>query len=237
MRIQKMRMISAMMSLLAAICMTDVQAGQFVVIGVDRTEDYGQMTKTAIAIAADYIDQAKPGDHILVRWISDASYPPDQIITDLSLPSVELPEVKGIYDRKGKRQRQLMIVNLKHQIFRLKLQVIDLLHNQCVGSTKGTDIIGFLTAAAEHFANASPHDEKLLVLATDLGENRNYKAKINLQETDVQIYLIQSVADPAQVEATRTRWIALFEDWSASNIDFRWPTYQQINWNNEKCIR
>ncbi len=220
---------------LAALWCLNAQSAQFTVFGADRTEGYSTMTETAMAIAIDRVKRASEGDEVVVRWISDRSYQPDQAITHLKVPEVNLPKVINRFDKKGKRRRAVAINKYKHHVSAVKISAINALKKQCVGSTMRTDIIGFITAAAELFAAAPDGKDKLLVLATDLNDNRKYRVDIDLHGAHVQVYLLRSVADPAQVMRIRDHWSGLFNKWGAAQVDFLWPSLEQTNWENEQC--
>lgn len=209
----------------------------FIVVGIDRTEAYEAMTESAVAIALDYVKQADPGDELWLRYISGASYPLDQIITHLNLPQADLPEPSGLYDARGKRQHQLALKQFKRGVYQAKLRSVETLYNQCVGPTRRTDIVGFITAAAEHFATAPEGADKQLVLATDLGENRHYDSLIDLSGVSVRIYQVRGASDPAVVQRARKHWQEVFHLWGAADVLFPMPSLEQLNWDNARCKR
>lgn len=212
-------------------------AGRFVVIGVDRTAGYDQMTAVGIAIAVDYVKHAGLGDEVVVRWISDRSYQADQLVGHLKVPTANFPVVRGIFNTRMKRRRELELAGLKAQVLTIKTETVELLTAQCVGPTKRTDIIGFVTAASEAFARIPQAVEHILVLATDLLENTHFNGDIDLTGAKVRVHLIHNVANPGEIAVMRKKWSEKFMRWGASEVEYLWPTLEQLNWSNKQCTQ
>lgn len=194
------------------------QAPRMVVFGVDRTERYEVMTKPALALAEQALLQAAPGDELVFRWISDRSYRSDELIVLVKLP--EVPRVRNQFDPREKTLAHGAMNRLRAEVQR----GLQALRAQAPSSgTSSTDLYGFITSAAEHFSLAPSGLRKVLVIASDMEDNRRYNIRPNLSGVEVQIYLlvIEKQPDPAQFAQLKARWARYFlEHCGAARVDF-----------------
>jgi hypothetical protein len=72
------------------------------VVGVDRTESWEAMTQLTLGLAEHVLSEAKPGDTLVFRWISDRSYAPSEQFTRVTLPAIERPTSR--LDRQGQQR-------------------------------------------------------------------------------------------------------------------------------------
>lgn len=212
--------------------------GRLIMFGVDRTERWEEMThmtlglaertleKVQLGAAADAELHAMPGDTLIFRWISDRSYSPTEVFAEVHLPTLIQP--RGPFDREGKRNAATALARLKQALIggldAIRKQRPDHQEGRSVltQGTRATDILGFLTAASEQFAQAPAGVKKVLVLATDMQDNRHYKIKPDLSGVEVIVYLIaRGNANPVAAHHLQERWTALFKTCGAEQVSYR----------------
>jgi hypothetical protein len=196
------------------------------VVGVDRTESWEAMTQLTLGLAEHVLSEAKPGDTLVFRWISDRSYAPSEQFTRVTLPAIERPTSR--LDRQG-QQRYLAARRALAGAYQDGMRQI---RRFVPGSadhpgtpdlrqgTPATDLMGFVTAAAEVFATAPPESAKVLVVIGDLQDNRNFDVKPDLQGVDVVVHLVSRDADPTRAQLLKERWTAFFTERGAQSVTF-----------------
>lgn len=194
--------------------------GRVIVVGIDRTEGYQAMTRSALRLAEKVVLDARPGDRVIFRWISAASYGPDQTIAVLDLPVPDLPVPKSSMDREGQVARQRAARRAATRIAESKLAMVELLRKACVGATRATDIAGFVEAAAEIFAAAPTSKSRRLVLYTDLLDNRHFDVSPDLRDVLVEAHLVRTLEDPGVAGELREDWRSRFLAWGARQVTF-----------------
>jgi hypothetical protein len=203
-------------------------AGRTIVFGVDRSDTWERMTRIGMALAEQtLLHDLRPGDEIVYRWISDRSYAADQAFAQVRLPV--LLAAKGQLDHRGKqeaaRTRQALITAARQgqtQLRRFTPEAssanpgLDLRNG-----TKSTDLIGFLTAAAEQFAQTDASRPRLLIIVSDLEDNRRFPVKPNLAGVEVVVYSVSLRADPAKGQQLQKQWTQFFTQSGARVVEFR----------------
>ncbi len=191
---------------------------RFIVVGVDRTESWERMTRPALALAEQTLRVSRPRDELLFRWISDRSYRSDEAFAHIKLPAIST----GTGNPFDRREKQAL--DLANNRFRAEAKKgIDTIRAQHPeGPTTSTDIPGFLAAAAEQFSATPAGYRKVLVIISDMEDNRNYKVRPDLSSVEVQIYLmvISEHPDPAQGERLKTQWTAFLKKCGAASVTF-----------------
>lgn len=191
------------------------------VIGIDRSGSYTSLLHRGLAIAAALIEQARPGDEIIVRWISGHSYESDQVVAHIVTPSAPHPlphpgvDTSNPFDVRARRvlaawraretQRRRVFFT---QLRRLKAKEVARLCALTPHRAPTTDIFGFVAAAADAFAELGHHhQDKELVLVTDLKDtvHRVFPAP-DLRGVHVAVWGIRTGSDPLAAERLRKRW-------------------------------
>ena len=196
---------------------------QYIVFGADRTGSYKDMTGLALRIAEGFVRKAQPGDEMYFRWISGNSYKVDQVFAHLRLPAMKLSTVRNSYDRRAKYQQALLKQRITQIIRMRKRNALLQIRKQCPGSTGRTDIYGFITAAADQFTSAPSDASRILVLATDLDDNRRYKIQPDLSNVAVYVYPVKNDPDPARMKAKKDHWESYFKASGAISVRFVTP--------------
>jgi len=203
-------------------------AGRAVVFGVDRTDTWDRMTRIGMALAEQtLLHDLRPGDQILYRWISDRSYAADQAFAQVHLPA--LSAAKSQLDHRGKleaaRTRQALISAAGQGRAQLRRFTPEALPASPAldlrKGTKSTDLIGFLTAAAEYFAQSDAARPRQLVMVSDLEDNRRFAVKPNLAGVAVLVYSVSLRADPDKGQKLREQWTQFFTQCGARAVEFR----------------
>lgn len=191
------------------------------VIGIDRSGSYAGLLHRGLAIAAALIEQARPGDAIIVRWISGHSYESDQVIAHIVIPLAPNPlqrpgvntanpfdvRARGAvaaWQARETQRRQAFFAQLR----RLKAKEVARLCTLTPHRAPTTDIFGFVAAAADAFTElAHPHQEKELVLVTDLKDTvHRVFPPPDLAGVRVAVWGIRTGSDPLAAERLRKRW-------------------------------
>ena len=206
---------------------SETEAPRFVVIGIDRTENWETMTRPALRLAETTIRQSHPGDELVVRWISDRSYRSDETIAHIRLPAIPRKAVNP-FDRQAKLELAAAKSRVQSEAVR-GLQLIN--SQQTRPATRATDVYGFIAAAAEHFAEASPGVHKVLVIASDMGDNRKQRLYPDLRGVDVEVALVvHADPNPVRVAALKDAWTAYFSRCGAQSVK-----YSPIAWDSKSA--
>jgi hypothetical protein len=201
---------------------------RFVVFGVDRSEPWNAMSRTTLGLAEQaLLRDARPGDELVYRWISDRSYAADEAFAHIVLPT--LSRAANPLDRQGRANE----ASSKQALARAAEEGLAQLRRHVPGATpaggrpdlrKGTpstDIYGFVTAAAGHFAAAPAGRAKQLVIASDMEDNRRYQVRPDLKGVEVVVYLVSLKADPVAAQRLQAQWTDFFRECGATRTSFR----------------
>lgn len=185
------------------------------VIGIDRSGSYSFLEPgRQMALAA--VREAKPGDTIVVRWISGNSYRNAEFALRFTAPVVNVRDCSNRYDATCKSEN--LAAKLADQQARAAAlaQVRDLR----VGSASKTDLVGFLLAASEVLATAPPSAVRQVWLATDLLDNvQRYQLPVDLAGAKVSVRGLQN-EDPERAMALRAEWHGRFASYGAGEVRF-----------------
>lgn len=209
---------------------------EFIVFGADRTGSYREMTSLALEVGERFVKKARPGDEIYFRWISGNSYQVDQLFAHLRLPSPNLPTANNQFDRKARYQRMLAGQRLRKITLDRKRAVLARIRSQCPSATRRTDIYGFITAAAEQFAQAPPQSRRIMVIATDLDDNRAYEIEPSLTGVDVLVYPIKNHPNPAVMKTRKQHWVDYLTRCGAQSVEFFTPSMIDIRPSAGQCV-
>lgn len=186
------------------------------VCGVDRSGSY-DFARVGLGFCERLIRDAGPGDVVIVRWISGASYANSEFVTRLDLERVRLPDCSGNPFDRACRQRRLL---MDSRIEAAKGAEMRRLHQVKPERADHTDIYGLLQAAADAFETEPAGMQRELYLATDLKDNMRRRAVPRLTAVQVHVVLFQTGADPAEVLKLRTAWEKWFRAMGATRVTF-----------------
>jgi len=187
--------------------------------GVDRTEPSEKgMTSAGLAImnrallaladsgptgTSDALKLCVPSNgacHIQVRWISNISYAPTEVVTDIRLPQIDEPT--DVFDGNGKRRKYGETKARNGELARGQRDLAAALPDP--KGTRRTDIYGFLQAAADYFTQ--PATNKVLAYVSDLEDNEHFHMIPDLRGVDVKIYSAALRADPVAMHQLQAKW-------------------------------
>jgi len=193
-------------------------APRFLVIGVDRSESFDRLTRTALGLAEQHLRKARPADEMVVRWISDRSYRSDEVFLH-----VRLPDLPTVAENPFNAKQRAVVAEAKRRFqgeASKALNVIQAQHPE--GGTPSTDIFGFIAAAAEHLAVAPAGYERQLIIASDMEDNRRYDVVPDLSGVAVRIHLIviAEQPDPSRIASLKTVWEGYFKKAGAASVTF-----------------
>jgi hypothetical protein len=193
----------------------EIRPPRYSVCGIDRTGSY-DFVGPGLELCARLVAEARPGDVIVFRWISHASYLADDFIARFSLPDVALVNCTNPFDQRCKRARgaqeaQLNAVKraFSQQILHLRPTIV-----------YRTDIYGFFQAASEILAAAPAGAERHIYAATDLLDNVRYRISPDLQGMQITIFAFQTDANPQRTLELRRRWETFFRNHGAAAVAF-----------------
>ena len=208
-----------------------IDRGTLTVFGIDRTEPENKgMTAAGIAVADHVLKSLADGNddgvmacaptdgrcRIQIRWISDVSYAPTELVTEMSLSRIDQPA--NAFDGSGKRRRYVELQTRRAELARA-LRVLRALQPNPKG-TQRTDLFGFLQAASEYFSQSATAT-KVLIYVSDLEDNEHFRITPDLQGVDVQIYAVAWRADPVAMQRLQSKWRkVLTEKCRAKSVTF-----------------
>lgn len=187
------------------------------VCGIDRSGSAKQFLATAVDVCANEIASASAGSTVIVRWISEASYRSNEEAVRVTIP----PAIRcaNLYDFRCKRASGAAERNARSA----KRAALTTLLSLRPATAPRTDLIGYMQAAADAFAEDTAGSSHRLVVATDLVDTRGFRTAPVLKGADVLLVLLISDEDPAKVVSMRDRWIHWFERLGAQRVAFRHP--------------
>lgn len=194
------------------------QGNTFTIIGIDVSGSYKKMILSVKNICRKIISNAKPGDGIYVRAISDESYTPvrrdgeDNTIAYSKF--IDVPKNNNTFNNKAK----VRIAKSRKLFQKQKDQMIQSIELINIKPSPKTDIYGFIQSASDLFDNAPEGTRKALMFATDLKDNAGFKCKPNLKGVNVTIFQFLVDADPMTSQKRRDEWVQRFKSWGAENV-------------------
>lgn len=197
------------------------QGNTFTVIGIDVSGSYKKMILSVKNICKKIISNAKPGDEIYVRAISDESYTPirqdGEDNTIVHEKFMEIKENKNSFNKKARARS----INMQRLFQKQKDQMIQSIELIDLKPSPKTDIYGFIQSASDLFDNAPEGTRKVLMFATDLKDNAGFKCKPNLKGVEVTIFQFLVDADPMTSQKRRDEWNQKLKSWGADKVTFK----------------
>lgn len=220
----------ATLSLLASILIASPQTNAdeppvFIIVGVDRTAGWNEMTRDALRVAETLVKDARPGDIMEFRWISEASWPPQNHIGTFRFPPYTVPNSHG----KQINPRIRVLRNKLHQQYLRKLaeevnSMYDFLWASCKAETRSTDIGGFIEAASDRFQQYPARARRKIVIMSDFEERMAFPVTPNLSTVSVTIVPLRQSANPAEAKEKLDNWLFwLQEATNVSDVEIRRP--------------
>jgi len=196
-------------------CLYAQNGAAVVVFGLDETGSYNLRHK-GIEIAQTVIGSLKGGDVFYARRITDKSFSDSASIFRLSIPDTgNQPANK--FDRKAYSEWQKKV----KQASLVKSQAVDILRNMKPVKATGTDIWGFFAAATARFqAEGQEYKKRTIIISTDMKDNMNRKAAIDLFGANVIIVGFQSGENACENQNLQAAWQAALKKVNAGSISF-----------------
>jgi hypothetical protein len=178
-----------------------VRCPRVVVVGFDRTGSYALAAEGRRQVADVLVRSACPGDTWYFRWISNDSFSDRNIIFTLRLPPVP-PASSNPFDRRSRAAAERSLARIAQAKRAAAVQLAKLRP----ASVYHTDIWGFLAKAATLLASAPQGSQRILILATDLGDTLNRRVALDLAGVRAYVVAFQSGQDAAGAAARRGFW-------------------------------
>lgn len=209
--------VAALISATSPCLHSQAAARTITVCGIDRSGSAKEFLATAVDVCANEIASATAGSTVIVRWISEASYRSNEEAVRVTIPS----PIRCVnqYDFRCKRAGGAAERNARSA----KRAALTTLLSLRPATAPRTDLMGYVQAAADAFAEDTAGSSHRLVVATDLVDTRGFRTAPVLKGADVLLVLLISEEDPAKVVATRDRWTHWFERLGAQRVVFRHP--------------
>lgn len=186
---------------------------RYVVCGIDRSGSFQNLLETGKQVCAETIRKAGPGDEIVLRWISEASYLADQnFIAHYVIPAGggcgdnPFDEACAAEERAVEAAKQATA----QEIRRL----------QAPRASK-TDIYGFFQKASDVLRHVPPDAERVIIVASDLVDNVRFRvAPGHLDGIQIEVHGFEPSADPYEVSQARDAWTQYFNENGAASVSF-----------------
>lgn len=170
---------------------------------LDRSGSY-QDFATAKRVAIGSASQLEPGDEIAVRWISDESYRPRELVLDRIIPVVR--RVENAFDRAQKRQAQMDVLRAKASVHEVMKELSELDPPRA----SYTDVWGSVLAAQEWFESI-PCNREVIVAVSDLRHNRGALPELSLRGVEFIVAAFEHDGDVYDTQRVRAAAQALLE--------------------------
>jgi len=189
---------------------------------IDQSGSY-QSTGAAIEQAARLIEHsACPGDEWFVRAIGTDSYAPSAHLFTATLDRVGTPPPTPANPvAVGQYARAQHAWHLKHQTFQAQRSTVaGEVRKIPVGIEQASDIWGALLKADELLAQTPAGYQPVIILATDLDDNRGRQDALHLAGVFVLVLAFEG-DDPVVSRALRAQWQTVFEQAGAARFVIR----------------
>jgi len=194
-----------------------------VVYVIDATGSYNFVGQALSKAATEVERNAQPGDVWFFRWITNASYSDSTAVFALRCP--DLPEAPtNPFDSNARRRWQTQQASLTG----LKRKAATMLRSQRPRPVRGTDIYGAFAKASDIFETTVTQGEKVVVIATDLGDTENRKVPFSLSGARVIICLYQGGRNVQEARARRDYWVGLIRRAGAEQIRVLDPAQSSV---------
>ena len=170
---------------------------------VDRSGSY-EGIDAARRLAGGLVAQLRGGDSVLVRWISDHSYDPRDLVIDETIPTVET--VRNQFNRRERARVQ----KERRRLVQTKRDLLALLARTPAQRSQFTDVWGAIRAAQE-WRDATPCDSTSFVVVSDLVHNRGVIPPLRLEGVVVQVAGFEHAADFEETEKVRRAFVSRVE--------------------------
>ena len=191
-------------------------APRFIVCGVDRSGSYN-FVMLGLDLCARLIVEARSGDVVVIRWISDASLRNDEFVARVAVPADSLPDCGGSpFNARCRRERAAA----EGRVSAFKRAEIERILALRPESASRTDLQGFLQSASDAFQDA-PGAVRELYMATDLVDNVRHRVAPDLRGVTVSVLAFQNDPSPGRTLALRDEWEAVLRGYGAEQVTFR----------------
>jgi hypothetical protein len=194
-----------------------------IVYVIDATGSYNFVGQALNKAAAEVERNAQPGDVWFFRWVTNASYSDSAAIFTLRCPDL-LEAPANPFDSNARRHWQAQQASFTA----LKRKAATMLRSQRPRPVRGTDIYGALAKASDIFETTAGQGEKVVVIATDLGDTENRKVSFSLRGARVIICLYQGGRNVQEARARRDSWVGLIRDSGAREIRVLDPAQSSV---------
>jgi hypothetical protein len=196
---------------------------RIIVYVIDATGSYGFVGQALDKAATEVERNAQPGDTWFFRWVTNASYSDAAAIFTLRCP--DLPDAPtNPFDANARRHWQAQQASFTA----LKKKAATMLRSQRPKPVRGTDVWGGCAKASDTFEATAAQGEKVLVIATDLGDTENRKVPFSLRGVRVIICLYQGGRNVQEARARRDYWVGLIRDSGAKDIRVLDPAQSSV---------
>jgi len=181
-----------------------------IIIGIDRTAGWHEMTRDALRVAESILPILKPGDAIELRLISDASWPASNHIGSVRFPLADIPGTRSRLTTPAVRlHRQRAINSFRTAMKRSVVHYLQLLEAVgCPGPTETTDIAGFLEAAGERFGTYEASLQRRIIMISDFEERRHFSVDATLSDVEFTLFPLRQGDNAAEAKSQLDQWIA-----------------------------
>ena len=188
---------------------------RWIVYEIDITGSYTMPRQALDQAAQEVLHSAVPGDTWFFRYLHNKSYNDHAAILTLRCPLIKTTH--NVLARQQQSAQERSAAKMRSDAARY----LESLHPQPV---YGTDIYGALAKAGELLADAPAGADRVLVLATDLGDTLRRPAEIKLTGVRVIVTLFQSGSDPRTAARLRRDWTKKIKGYGASEVTFIDPS-------------
>lgn len=186
---------------------------ELIVCGLDRSASY-RMVADGAAVCGSAADSMKPGDVLIVHYISDQTYLNSEEVARLDLRDLASRNCEGNpFDHRCTARTRQMRAKMRLRVDSLQLVLASLAPKRA----PRTDIIG-ITAVAADAARALPMHRLRLMIASDMVDNVGYQFKPDLRGARVEVVRFQTGADPAKSDQLRLTIVRQFHGWGAESV-------------------
>jgi len=182
------------------------------VCGIDASASVRSVEKLQ-QHCAQVVRRARPGDVVIVRWITDSSFRSSDEILAVRLPK-STASCNNPYDARCRREAQ----RGARRLAEVRDSAARVVSAAVARTARRTDIVGFFAAAAAKLAELSEIRSRFVYVTGDLQDTAGQRSNVDLGGAQVVFVGLESNGDINASVSNRKSWVSRLRGWKAGVV-------------------